>query len=79
MNTNRSNVTENAFANIDNEKFSKNFDHVFNRENCKCEECEKDTFECFECGKRTPQKETVRVICLKCQEDKGVLDIRASD
>ena len=42
MNTNRNGITENAFANIDNEKFAKNFDHIFNREKCKCEECEKE-------------------------------------
>lgn len=33
---------ETAFLNIDNEKFSQNFDHIFNREKCKCEECEKE-------------------------------------
>lgn len=42
MNTNRSGVKENAFANIDNEKFNQNFDHIFNREKCQCEECEKE-------------------------------------
>lgn len=42
MRTNRNGVTENAFTNIDNAKFSQNFDHIFNREKCQCEEFEEE-------------------------------------
>lgn len=41
MNTNSSGVTENAFANIDKEKFDANYLHIFRKDLCECEECAK--------------------------------------
>lgn len=42
MNTNRNGVTENSFAKINLDDYRVNHDHIFNREKCKCEECEKE-------------------------------------
>lgn len=40
MNTNHAGVTENAFANINKEKFDANYVHIFQKDKCPCEECE---------------------------------------
>lgn len=39
MNTNHAGVTENAFANIDKEKYDANYLHIFRKDICECEEC----------------------------------------
>ena len=48
MRTNSSGVTEKAEFNVDKEKYNNGYDHIFNREKCQCEECEKEKEESAE-------------------------------